>query len=68
MPLNAEFGYYRSLLFLDLFPRSEMMLHFKVISKMTESQTVLNQRHELGRKAALEDEVQKKEELLDKVR
>ena len=66
MPLNAEFGYYRGHCY--LFPRSEMMLHFKVISKMTESQTVLNQRHELGRKAALEDEVQKKEELLDKVR
>ena len=44
------------------------MLHFKVISKTMESQAVLNQCHELGRKAALEDEVQKKEELLDQVR
>lgn len=64
--LNAEFGYDGCLLFLDLFTRSEMMLHCKVISKI-ESQAVLNQHHKLGRKAELEDEVQKKEELLDKV-
>lgn len=44
-----------------------MMLHFKVISKTMESQAVLNQRDERGRNAALEDEIQKKEELLDNV-